>query len=136
MKMFGSASKFFLRNLGGIQAAAPGYKQAKIQPAVVGDLKWVRSAQNSVSGRYEVDWKRGDDALDMKVAIPAGTTARVHVPTLDFKGVKITDGAKTIWQDGKFTSGVPGITAAEKAKDAIVFDVGSGKYEFKATGSK
>src|SRR5262249_12474320 len=62
MKMFGSVSKFFLRNLGGIQAAAPGYKQAKIEPAVVGDLKWARAAQNSVSGRYEVDWKRSDES--------------------------------------------------------------------------
>ena len=68
----------------------------------------------------------------MQVTIPPGTTARVFVPTLDFKPAKITEGGKTIWQDGKFVVGTSGITAGEKTSDAVTFEVASGKFNFQA----
>jgi hypothetical protein len=80
MKMFGSADKFFYRNLAGINLGSPGYRRIMIRPQPVGDLQSVTAVQQTVRGQIEVEWTRGDTSLDLNVSIPPGTEADVSIP--------------------------------------------------------
>ena len=130
MYMFGSIEKFFYRDLAGIAYASPGYGQITIKPGIVGDLTFVNASVKTVRGTVAVDWKKGDESLDMVVTIPVNSEAAVNVPKLGFTDVVITESGKVIWENGKFIRGVSGITAGSDGDDYVVFDVGSGSYNF------
>jgi alpha-L-rhamnosidase len=130
MYMFGSIEKFFYRDLAGIAYASPGYGQITIKPGIVGDLTFVKASVKTVRGTVAVDWKKGEESLDMVVTIPVNSEATVCVPKLGFADVVITESGETIWENGKFIRGVPGITAGSDGDDYVVFDVGSGSYTF------
>ncbi len=66
--------------MAGINAAAPGYKKILIQPRIGGGLTWVKSSYECSYGKIVSQWKRKEDKVRMKVEIPPGTTAEIHVP--------------------------------------------------------
>ena len=135
MKLHGSVDKFFYKDLAGIRPDAPGYKRITIKPQVVGDLTYVRASLKTVRGPAAVDWRKGPKSFDMKVTIPPNTTARVSVPKLGLRGIDVTESGKTVWKNGKFVMAVAGITGGAEGADCVTFDVGSGSYRFKLTGT-
>jgi len=134
MKMFGSTEKFFYRDLAGIGMAATGFRKIAIKPRLVDDLRWVKASHDTMRGPIAVDWKKGDGSLQMNVAIPANTTAKISVPTMGLKNVVISESGKTIFKDGAYSSGAAGISGAKADGDYVTFDAGSGNYSFKVTG--
>jgi alpha-L-rhamnosidase len=76
----GPIGEWFIRDLAGINPAAPGFKKILIKPSVVGDLKWVKAYFDSPYGRIVSNWKIERNQLTMDVTIPANTTATVVVP--------------------------------------------------------
>jgi alpha-L-rhamnosidase len=76
----GNVDAWFYQTLAGIRPAAPGFKKILIQPAIVGDLTWVKARFDSPCGRILSQWKRHGAKLDMDITIPANTTATVVVP--------------------------------------------------------
>lgn len=70
-----------------------------------------------------------------KVSVPANTHATVTVP-LDMIGVSATATiseavhGSTVWKDGEFVPGTPGVTGGAASQKNVVFDVGSGDYNF------
>ena len=131
--MFGNIEKFFYRDLAGIAPASPGYGRITIKPRIVEDLTYAKASVRTVRGPVAVDWKKSDDSLKMRVTIPVNSEATVSVPKLGFKNVVITENGETVWENGKFLDGVPGITAGSDDDDYVVFDVGSGSYHFNLT---
>jgi len=136
MKMFGSTEKSFYKDLAGISPASPGYKRITIKPQVVGDLEYAKASLKTVRGLVAVDWKKGDESLEMKVTIPVNTTAKISVPKIGQKEIAIMESGKALWKAGKFIEGVSGITAGNETNDYVTFDVGSGSYDFQLTGQQ
>ena len=132
--MFGSTEKFFYKDLAGISPTSPGYRRIAIKPQIVGDLNYAQAAVRTVRGTVAVDWKKGDNALEMKVTIPANTTAEIGVPKMGLKEIAITESGKTLWEAGTFARGVLGITAGRESGDEVIFDAGSGSYIFQLIG--
>jgi alpha-L-rhamnosidase len=131
MKMFCSSEKFFYERLAGIALAAPGFKRTAISPEVVGDLTYATASLMTVRGLVEVRWERSAEAFDMRIIIPANTTARVSLPKLGRSEIAVTEGRIPVWQDGKFVPGVAGITTGAETEDRVVLDVASGSYSFR-----
>jgi alpha-L-rhamnosidase len=122
---FASLDGWFSQGLAGIRAdpAAPGFKHILIKPAVVGDLTWVKCHHDSAYGRIVSNWKKVGDKLTMQVTIPANTTATVFVPARD---------AASVTESGKATALAKGVKFQRMEKDAAVYEVGSGSYQFEA----
>jgi alpha-L-rhamnosidase len=119
--------------LGGIHAPTPdtaGFSHVVIKPYVVGDLTEVKAHTERPNGRIATHWQRDGDEVTLTAEIPANSTATIAVPTLG-NDVTITESGQTVWENGKFIEGVPGIKSAKKDGDWIVFETGSGVYTFK-----
>ena len=79
---FTSVAGWFHCGLAGIQAdpAAAGFKRIIIRPAVIGELTWVKASHRSPYGNIISEWEIRNGHLSMKIRIPVGATARIHVP--------------------------------------------------------
>lgn len=79
---FASADNWLYQGLAGIRPdpKGPGFKKIIIEPAVVGDLMWVRAHHDSPYGRIAVAWQREGKKVSLDVEIPANTTATIHLP--------------------------------------------------------
>ncbi len=111
--------------LGGIRPAAPGFKQIIIAPVVVGDVTWVKEDYDSIRGRIRSEWHRSAGRFDLRVSIPANTSATVYLPAVDF--TSITEG----------DCGLAKSTAVNLVKmkaGCAVLEIGSGDYHFVSRG--
>jgi alpha-L-rhamnosidase len=145
MKMFGNLDKFFYRDLAGIRLASPGYRKALIQPQPVGDLRTVSASQQTVRGRIDVEWVKGNGysangdlgkrSFVLNVSIPAGMEADVLVPTLGWTNVQVTESGAMVWKSNGYVAGTPGLTSARGVANAILFHAGSGSYRFTVDGT-
>jgi len=79
---FTSADNWLYHGLAGIRPdpEKPGFKNVIIQPAVVGDMTWVKAHHDGPFGRISVAWIREAGKLVIDVEIPPNSTATVHVP--------------------------------------------------------
>jgi alpha-L-rhamnosidase len=100
---------------------ALGFKKIIIKPEVVGDLTWVKDSYDSVRGRISSEWRQSPGQFDLRVTLPANTTARVYLPAKDIKS--ITEG-------GKGLTGIAGVNSAKMEADQAVLEIGSGDYHF------
>ena len=134
MKLLGSVEKFFYRDLAGIRALAPGFREVAIAPQVVGDLEWVQAQVRTVRGEIAVDWRRRDTAFELNVTIPGNVTAQVSLPKRGLQEVRVQEGERPFWGSGRPTSRVPGVTAVAEHGDRVTLQVGSGSYRFQLSG--
>ena len=82
---FGCIGEWLYRELGGIQAKKPGYKEILIKPALDCGLSHVQASQYTVYGKIVVDWEIKESKATVKVTIPANTTAEICLPGLNDK---------------------------------------------------
>ena len=82
--------EWFYTGLGGIKQGenSVGFKNIIIRPEIVGDLKWVKSSYLSPYGIIRSEWKKENNILEMKVQIPANTSAIVFLATSKEKSVR------------------------------------------------
>ncbi len=123
--MFGDISAWFYKALAGINPdpAAPGFKHVIIKPNVVGDLTWARARYQSVRGLIASEWELQDGAFQLKISLPANTTATVFLPTVI---------PNSILESGKPAASAPGVQLLRVEEGRSVFQVGSGDYSFRA----
>ena len=109
--------------LGGIRSdpEAPGFKKIIIKPEIVGDLAWVKDSYDSIHGRISSEWQPFAGQFDLRVTIPANTTATVYLPAKDIKSV--TEGGKPVAQ-------AEGVQFLRQENDRAILRVGSGNYVF------
>lgn len=124
--MMGSVSSWFHKYLGGIQPdpEGPGFKRIVIRPFPLGDLKWARAEYKSPYGLIRSSWSKDNGILAFKVTVPVNTTARVHIPARDEASITVGD---------KQAALAEGVKLLGTQEGSIVFEVGSGDYEFRAT---
>lgn len=120
---FTSPGGWFYQGLAGIRAdeTAPGFKKIIIQPAVVGDLTWVKAHYDSIHGRIVSNWQLEGGKLDSEVTIPANTIATILLPVAD---------AASVTESGKPVSQAEGVKFLRREGAYAVFEVGSGHYRF------
>ncbi|MFV0604584.1 MAG: family 78 glycoside hydrolase catalytic domain [Niabella sp.] len=80
--MLGHLMEWFYSGLCGIKQkeGSVGFKEIEIRPQIVGDITHAKASYHSVHGLITVEWKLVDDSLELKVAVPANTTATVYFP--------------------------------------------------------
>lgn len=80
---FGCIGEWLYREIGGLQAADPGYKKIRIAPAVDCGLTKVRVSEYTPYGMACVEWEREGESVTVNVEIPANTTAEIILPGLE-----------------------------------------------------
>ncbi|MFF9497313.1 family 78 glycoside hydrolase catalytic domain [Streptomyces flaveolus] len=113
--MLGAIDAWFTDRVAGIEQApgSIGYRELLIDPAVVGDLTSASGSYRTPYGTVSTDWKRDGDRYRLRLSVPAGSTAEVHVP---FTGGRVAapDGAKLLRTE----------------RGEAVYEVGSGDWTF------
>jgi alpha-L-rhamnosidase len=125
--MFGSISAWFIRHLGGIQAAddAVGFDRIVIRPQTGHGLEWVKSSHRSVRGMIESNWKISGTGKEFEIVIPPNSEAMVELPVA--KGEVVTESGKPLAEAG-------GVTLVEAPVHRM--KVGSGRYRFQIQAGK
>ena len=123
--MYGDISAWFYKALAGINPdpTAPAFKHFTIKPNLVGGLTSAEASYDSVRGRIVSDWEVKGGRFDLKVTIPANTTATVYVPTA---------ASTTVKEGGKPAADAVGIKFLRVEDGRSRFEVGSGNYHFTA----
>lgn len=119
--MFGSVGEWMYQSLGGITPAAPGFSKIMIKPQPAGDLNWVNCSYKSVNGTIVSNWKKEGDTFELRVKIPANTTAQICLPSSTGSKIMESGCSLNVIQDIKNLGYVDGFTCLE---------VGSGDYTF------
>ncbi|HEC44717.1 MAG TPA: hypothetical protein ENI20_18020 [Bacteroides sp.] len=120
---------WFYNVLAGIQQDEnfPGYKKFIIKPYIPDhDLDWVKASIHTIHGTISSSWEKKQDGLNLKIRVPANTTATVYLPASP--DAVITEGGKTL-------SRAKGIRILAREDDEAVFEVGSGSYSFLISGT-
>lgn len=139
MIMWATIDEFFYNDLAGIRGPdyygpgymAPGFEEIEIKPRILGDLTSAGASIKTVRGLVSSSWEKTGDSVILEVVIPVNSRARVSVPKIGLENVIVEEGGKTIWKDGRYVSGVTGITGGSESTDYLTFEVGSGSYSFK-----
>ncbi len=118
---YGAIGEWLYKNVAGIEAAAPGYKQIAIHPTMDSTLTYARSIQESPYGRIESKWNFSDNQFSLDVTIPVNTTATVTLPHA--AGQMITENSRDIDQSDA-------IKSVEESGDNVIVEIGSGDYAF------
>ena len=77
--MFGDISAWMYRYLGGISAAAPGWKVVSFKPNFIPQVDWVKTRYESAAGEVKVEWKRTDGVIECSLTLPENVSAEVEL---------------------------------------------------------
>jgi len=123
--MSGQINEWFFHDLLGIgvEANGAGFRKSIIKPMPIGDLKWVKGSYETVSGTIQVEWNRDNGTFELKLSIPANTSATVYVPAKK---------ENTVTENGVRAAKSASIKFLRMEKDRAVYEVGSGEYNFKS----
>ena len=125
---YGAIGDWMYRVVAGIELdeSAPGYKHIFLQPHPGGGLTHASASVDSMYGRVTSGWAIAGGKLTVTIEVPANTTATVRLPNAKLEEVS---------EGGKPLTGRADISHARQAGDAVVLDVGSGKYIFESAYS-
>lgn len=111
----GTVDDWFFHDVAGIKASqTTGYRDLTIAPGVTGSMDWARATTQTPFGPVTSDWRHHGRALELRVDVPVGSTATVHVPAAN---------AYAITEDGDAVSGID-------TGETVEVTVGSGRYTF------
>ena len=80
---FGAVADWLHRTVAGLAPAAPGYRELLVRPAVACNLASASARHRTPYGDAEVSWERSEGRLRLRVTVPVGATATVHIPGQD-----------------------------------------------------
>jgi len=76
----GAVADWLHRTFAGLAPAAPGYRELLVRPAPARSLTSASARHRTPYGDAEVSWQRSEGRLRLRVVVPVGATASVHVP--------------------------------------------------------
>jgi alpha-L-rhamnosidase len=135
--MMGSVDAWLYEALGGINVDPehPGYRHILIEPQVIRDLTSVSATVGTVRGKVTSSWTHEPGVITLQVDIPVDTTATVSIPQEDeMTEITVHEGNRTVWENGRFVDGTPGVSVGKFENKRVIFEVGSGHYDFRLTG--
>lgn len=124
---FGAVYQWMVENIGGIRLLEPGYKHFMIAPHIGGNLTWAKTEYESIHGRIISHWRLSDDRLHLDVAVPANTTAEVHLPTRQLADVRI---------DGENVDSASPVASSKIRNGVVIIRIDSGSYSFEVNMEK
>lgn len=128
--MFASPGTFLYHVLSGInRGEGAGYTDIRIQPELVHGLDWLSASTDTVNGQIASGWRRIGSGYGLKITIPVGSTASVHLPMLKLEDPVVLESGHPVTP----TATVPGILHVEASHGDYVLRVGSGSYSFTVT---
>ena len=116
--MLGSIDGWFYRTLAGIQRDEehPGFEHFFIKPYIPKSLSFVKASTQTVRGPVAVNWTNTNGVFELRVSVPANSTATIWVPAAF----------------GKDVQSRPALRLKRFEHGAAVYNVGSGTYHFQA----
>ncbi len=135
--MMGSVDGWFYEALGGINVDPdqPGYRHVRIEPQIVRDLTSVSATVGTVRGEVTSSWSHEPGVITLQVDVPVNSTASVSIPKdLEMTDITVHEGEHTVWEKGHFVEGTPGVSSGKLEGERVIFEVGSGHYDFRLTG--
>jgi alpha-L-rhamnosidase len=128
---FGAVCEWMFRFLAGIDEDDGAYARLRIEPGsaspgsnpAVPPIDWLRARYDSPRGAVETEWRRKTSAFEMRLEIPANTTATVYLPAASREVVR---------EEGKPLEAVQGVKFIRMDGGRAVLQVDSGRYEFSA----
>jgi len=132
----GSIGSWFYKTLAGINIdpAGPGWRRIVVKPHILGDLKYVSASVKTIRGLVSSNWEKGIDSLTLNTTLPVNSQAKVSIPKMGLKNIRIRENGKIVWENNLYFKGVKGITNGNENDKYITFDVKSGSYSFKMSG--
>ena len=76
----GAVADWMHRRVAGLAPAAPGYRAIEVRPVPDRRLTSASARHLTPYGEAEVSWQRAGGRLTLRVTVPVGATATVHVP--------------------------------------------------------
>jgi len=127
--MYGSVIRWFFKYVAGINPdpQKPGFKQIIIKPRPSGDLTYAKAGFHSLYGKVLSEWEINDNNLEMRIEIPANTTATVYIPASNPDLVQVNNRLLKDQNDLNFRGMENG---------CAVVVIGSGKYNFNSADIK
>ncbi len=104
-----------------------GFERIVIRPAMPPGLSRAMASYDSIRGRIESEWALEDGVLNVRVNIPANSTARIFIPSV-FPGA--------VQETGIPAADTSGVTAVEQADGCCIISVGSGEYHFQVNAQE
>jgi len=103
----------------------PGFKHFILQPTPdpTGQMTFAKGHYDSMYGRIESGWQVENGKLLYSATVPANTTATLYLPATS---------AKTITESEKAVDAVNGVKFIKYENGEAVFELQSGRYEFKS----
>jgi alpha-L-rhamnosidase len=121
---YGAIGDWLYRVVAGIEIGKPGYKQIVIQPHPDRRLSFATAIYNSAYGEIRSGWKFEGDVLVVNATIPANTSAVIRLPETKIAEVR---------SEGKSIQGNDMFKGGKEEGGSVVFEVGSGSYEWRFT---
>ena len=120
--MFGLIDSWFYRSLAGIQTVSsfPGYEKIIIQPFFPKEgLNSIKASIQTVKGEVSSAWIKKGKLINLNIAIPANTTAKVILPV---------HAENTILNGLQIKNNIEALVISENLKE-VSFTIGSGKWD-------
>jgi alpha-L-rhamnosidase len=76
----GAVADWLHRTVAGLAPAAPGYRELLVRPVPGGGLTAVSARHRTPYGEAAVSWERAGGRLTLRVEVPVGASATVHLP--------------------------------------------------------
>ncbi|MCD8264326.1 MAG: glycoside hydrolase family 78 protein [Tannerellaceae bacterium] len=123
--MLGQLMEWFYSGLGGIKPMNEedyqAFKRFIIHPQMVGDITYAQVDFNSPYGIISNHWEKTSSGYRYQVRIPVNTSAYVYFPTTTPGGITA---------NGLPVGEVENMVFVRKEKDALIYKVNSGHYDF------
>ena len=116
----------------GVRPTAPGWARYKVMP-LLGPLTSAAATVPSPHGLITVSHALSDTTYLLQLTSPSGTQAVVGIPR-KHSWTSITANGVTVWSQGNFVSGVPGVSGAGTDNLYINLNVAPGTWRLVATG--
>ena len=124
---FGAIVQWLYEDLAGFRPLAPGYERIEFKPEIPRTgLDWVKASYESVRGTVAAGWRRTATGLELDVTVPANATGRVYVPASRPEAVTEAGGGKAVAAAEAASVELVGVEG-----DRVVYEVGSGRYQFR-----
>jgi alpha-L-rhamnosidase len=135
--MFGSVGAWLYKALAGINMApgSVGFEGLVLQPQIVRDLRHASGTLQTLRGEVGCAWSRTDASVRVEAVVPVGSAAEILIPKFNLRNVKVTEGGKTVWENGQYVAGVAGVAGAADKDGLIRIKAGSGRYAFVLEGN-
>ena len=119
------------RYITGIKATEVAWASYEVCPTLA-SFKTFETKVPSVKGDILVEVTAGKTNFNLKLESPNNTTAVVGIPKTNTEIFEVTVGGVTVWKDGAFVDGVPGISFNSEDASFLKFNVIPGIWEFNA----